>query len=292
MTRTAPHAIAAQVNASQIIIRELEHFLKKTRLQRVHFAEVGVAPPMLAYVTHFPRLSVPLEGCHAMELGWNGRTHIIKPRRGHAVFVAGNGWNKPDWRVPVKVLTFLFGKKQIGVSLVRHNGSTDTPSDALKTSIHGVYDSVTQSVLGALNSFAAEEPKPPLDQLLAESLLHCCLRLLKAQPAHHSRKALRTYESICLYMQENFQGLLTREAVARRFGLAPNHVSRLFTREGSMHFNDYLNFVRINRAKFMLKNYTMTLKEISANCGFSDTAYFCRVFKRIVKMTPTEYRGR
>jgi YesN/AraC family two-component response regulator len=58
-----------------------------------------------------------------------------------------------------------------------------------------------------------------------------------------------------------------------------------------MRFNDYVNLVRVNRAKFMLRTYRMTLKEIAAKCGFSDTAYFCRVFKKVGKVTPTTYRG-
>jgi YesN/AraC family two-component response regulator len=57
-----------------------------------------------------------------------------------------------------------------------------------------------------------------------------------------------------------------------------------------MRFNDYLNLVRVNRAKFMLQNYSLTLKEIAANCGYSDAAYFCRVFKKTSNITPTEYR--
>lgn len=59
-----------------------------------------------------------------------------------------------------------------------------------------------------------------------------------------------------------------------------------------MRFNDYLNLVRVNRAKFMLQNYNLTLKEIAANCCYTDTAYFCRVFKKISKVTPTDYRAR
>lgn len=58
-----------------------------------------------------------------------------------------------------------------------------------------------------------------------------------------------------------------------------------------MRFNDYLNLVRINRAKFMLRNYSLTLKEVAANCGYGEVAYFCRIFKKITKETPTQYRG-
>ena len=93
-----------------------------------------------------------------------------------------------------------------------------------------------------------------------------------------------------MYVQENFQSPITRESVAQHFGLAPNHISRLFRKEGFMRFNDYLNLVRVNRAKFMLQNYGLTLKEIAFDCGYNDTAYFCRVFKKTCKVTPTQYR--
>ncbi len=103
---------------------------------------------------------------------------------------------------------------------------------------------------------------------------------------------MRTYETLCLYVQENFQHELTRESVAQRFEIAPAHVSRLFRREGLMRFSDYVNLVRMNRAKFILANYRIPLKEVAASCGYADVAYFCRVFKRFAKTTPGQYRDR
>jgi AraC-like DNA-binding protein len=284
--------MATHTEERNVIALELERFLRTTRIQTVHFAEFSIAPPMFAYVTNFPRLSIPLKGCHKMELARNGRSEVIYPRRGHAVFVPDNAWNNPDWASPVDVLTFLFGTKHIGLSLVRHNGKTAIPRNALKTSIHGEYEGLTHSIMTGLMLLAAERAKDPLAALMTEALLHACLRLLNAAQMQPSRKATRTYESLCLYIQENFQRDLTRESVAGHFGLAPNHVSRLFRHEGLMNFHEYLNLVRINRARFMLQTYGMTLKEIAANCGYSDAAYFCRIFKKISKTTPTQYRAK
>ena len=276
---------------NRAIVHELDEYLRKTRVRHVHFGDGTTAPPPLAYVTNFPRLSLPLAGCHAMEIAESGRVETIKPIRGHAVFVPDHAWNKPDWSGHVDVLTFLFGVKQVGVSLVRHKGGSQVPATAVKASVHGGYDVPTHSILAALMVLAADRAKGPLARLLTESLLHACLRLLKSPQKQAPRKAVRTYESICLYVQENFHTPLTRESVARQFGLAPNHVSRLFRKEGFMRFNDYLNLVRVNRAKFMLQNYKMTLKEIAASCCYNDVAYFCRVFKKACKVTPTEYRA-
>jgi AraC-like DNA-binding protein len=274
-----------------VIVHELEEYVRKTRVRHVHFGDGTTVPPPLAYVTNFPRLSLPLAGCHTMEIARNGRTETIKPVRGHAVFVPDHAWNKPDWTGRVDVLTFLFGVKQIGISLVRHKGGSQVPPTALKASVQGGYDVPTHSILATLMVLAADHAKGPLARLSTDSLLHACLRLLKSPQKQRPRKAIRTYESICLYVQENFHGPITRESVAHHFGLAPNHVSRLFRKEGFMRFNDYLNLVRVNRAKFMLQNYSMTLKEIAASCCYSDAAYFCRVFKKVCKVTPTEYRA-
>ena len=273
-----------------IIAGELDSFVRATRVRRVFVADVSAPPPAMAYVTHFPRLSITLEGKHVMELAQNGPILKVSAARGQAVFVPGNAWNRPDWAEPVKVLTFLFGARQIGISLVRKTAAQASP-DAVKISIRGVRDGVTQNLLTALLQVAAEKQKGPLARLLTESLLHACLATLTSTNAPRQRKATRTFELLCLYIHENFQLPLTRESVAGRYSLSPSHVSRLFRTEGLMQFNDYLNLVRVNRAKFILRNYTMSLKEVAANCGYSDAAYFCRVFKRISKMTPTEYRN-
>lgn len=290
MRQRFPEPIASHNVHTQIISAKLERFLRLRHLRRVYIAEASTAPSVLAYVTHFPRLYVSLSGTYAAEVAQNGSARVIRPGRNDAIFVPENAWDKPDWQRDVQVLTFLFGTKHIGISLVEHHGGPSVPVKAIKTNIHGAYDALTQSILHSLMVCAAEQPESPLSRLLTESLLHSCLSLLHAPTKVSSRKAVRTFGSICLYMQENFQTELTRESVARHFGLAPNHVSRLFRREGQTRFHDYLNSLRMTRAKFMLRNYNMTLKEVAAACGYSDIAYFCRVFKKSAKGTPTEYR--
>jgi len=290
--RTSPAAdIAPQTLATRIITAKLEQFLLRERVRRVYFAEDSAPPPVLAYVTHFPRLYLPLAGSHVLDVAQNAVSTTIRTVRGQALFVPENAWDKPEWSGPIEVLTFLFGAKHFGISLAQHKGRSEAPVNAIKTHIHGAYDGLTHSILAALTAFAADRSQGPLDRLLIEALLHSCLRLFRAPSLERPRKAIRTYESICLYMQENFQVALTRESVAEHFGLAPNHVSRLFRREGQIRFNDYLNSIRMNRAKFMLRNYSLTLKEIAANCGYNDIAYFCRMFKKMNNETPTQYRG-
>lgn len=55
---------------------------------------------------------------------------------------------------------------------------------------------------------------------------------------------------------------------------------------------DYLTWVRMERAKFMLKKYHFRLHEVATRCGFQDVNYFFRVFKERTGMTPSQYRAR
>src|SRR5947208_9510184 len=87
MTGPRRRSGAIQAHSENAIASELDKFLRGTRIRKVHFAECSIAPPMLAYVTNFPRLSVPLKGCHKMEVAHNGRSETIRPFRGDAVFV-------------------------------------------------------------------------------------------------------------------------------------------------------------------------------------------------------------
>ena len=53
---------------------------------------------------------------------------------------------------------------------------------------------------------------------------------------------------------------------------------------------DYLKRVRMRAACEMLLFYDKKISEIANECGFSDSSYFCKVFKENVGMTPASYR--
>ena len=57
-----------------------------------------------------------------------------------------------------------------------------------------------------------------------------------------------------------------------------------------MNFSAYLNDFRIGKAKAMMVDPRLNVKDIDIACGYSDSNYFARVFKRITGQTPSEYR--
>jgi AraC-like DNA-binding protein len=274
--------------ASLEISSTLDGFLARGGVTHVHIAGGSISPPALAYLVNFPRLSVILSGDDQMEIERDGKHCQIEVSRGHAIFVPANCWNKPAWSRRVKVLTLLFGKRQTGISLVSQDRKGE-PATAIKAHFHRHMEGPVTGILDALLNLPAKETSP-VDRLLTEALLHSCLKLLREPTAHPGGKADKTFQNIAMYLQENFQFPLTRDSVADHFRLSPNHVSRLFRSEGLMRFTDYLTWVRLDRAKYLLRHHDRTLGEIAASCGFSDAGYFCRVFKQKIKITPTAYR--
>lgn len=71
-----------------------------------------------------------------------------------------------------------------------------------------------------------------------------------------------------------------------------NHIylGQLFKKETGLSLNDYINKVRINKAKKLLKETGAMVYEIADQVGFSDSQYFSTVFKKIVGVSPKEYR--
>ncbi len=55
---------------------------------------------------------------------------------------------------------------------------------------------------------------------------------------------------------------------------------------------EYVSIQRVNRAKYLLMNTTLSIEQIGTQCGFMSAAYFSVVFKKLTELTPSEYRER
>ena len=188
------------------------------------------------------------------------------------------------------VLHLLFGIKQLGVCMIRHDGRSVEPGDTARRTAHGPMTASVRNIVTTLMDAHAERAPMDVHVALTTALVHAVAHSLQSPTSRSGRKAHHTFQNVCLYVQEHIQEPLTRESVADEFRLNPSHLSRLFRQEGAMKFTDYLSWVRVDRAKFLLRRHDLTVDEVAADCGFNDTAYFCRVFKRRTKFTPSEYR--
>lgn len=82
---------------------------------------------------------------------------------------------------------------------------------------------------------------------------------------------------------------LTIEEIARACNVSPATFRRLFKAYSGVSPAQYRTFAQIAYAQKLLCTGTMTVAEIATAAGFSDSAYFCRVFKQKTGRTPSEY---
>lgn len=92
------------------------------------------------------------------------------------------------------------------------------------------------------------------------------------------------------YIQNNYTKDLSLEAVSRKVDVSSYYFSKLFKDVSGENFIEYVTRVRIEAAKSLLKDVTLSIKEVCVACGYSDPNYFSRSFKRYEGMTPSEFR--
>ncbi|MNE81872.1 CFA/I fimbrial subunit D [compost metagenome] len=98
-------------------------------------------------------------------------------------------------------------------------------------------------------------------------------------------------QKILLYIDEHYPRQLTLTEVAREFHFNPSYLSNYFTLHNKEGFNEYLNRVRIGKACLLLKeNPGLSISEISSLVGYSDHSYFTRVFRKLMNVSPSQYR--
>lgn len=94
------------------------------------------------------------------------------------------------------------------------------------------------------------------------------------------------------YIDKEAYSDITLYSVAHSVGISAQYFSQIFKDEMGINFIDYLTKKRIGYAKKLLKQGNLTIKEIGDKVGYSDSNYFCRIFKKNTGMTPTKYRAR
>ena len=91
--------------------------------------------------------------------------------------------------------------------------------------------------------------------------------------------------------QKRYREDLGLKEIAGEVNLSPEYAGRLFRNETGIRFQEYVNQLRISQIlQAMMQNPELSFEQLAPTMGFTDMTSFFRVFKRIMKMTPGEYR--
>ncbi len=104
-------------------------------------------------------------------------------------------------------------------------------------------------------------------------------------------KEITLVDEITMYLFEHFSEDLNQKTIAQMFYISRSYLSKLFKAKTGWGFNEYLNKIRIEQAKVSLKTTTLPITEIAFSCGFNDSNYFSKSFKKFEGVSPLNYRN-
>lgn len=261
--------------------------LNPQSLGRVWFAGAAKAAPTGSLCIDVPRLDVVLRGEYGNQLEPQQHTLV----QGDMLFIPARAVSYPLFTRPTMVLSLIFAPGWLGLVFYdsRRGGN---PSPVRQIEVPNRLRGEGEAMLMALTLLSRSPEDQAIIAPLTLSLLHLCRKGVSEETTRSPSRPEFLYHSICNWLQENYARSLGREEVARFFNITPNHLSRLFSQQGTMSFVDYLRWVRMAKARMMLQKYHLPVGDVALRCGYPDGDYFTRLFRRQFGLTPGEYRAR
>lgn len=162
---------------------------------------------------------------------------------------------------------------------------------------------VEETVRNELQEFEAvhrQENRPRLEEQirgcmsfreieeLFTSILTSVLSEIRTHRLEMSGKAVETVKR---WVSAHYNQHADLNTLAGMVFLTPSYLSKLFKQETGLTLTDYIIEIRIRKAKQLLKNAPdLKVHEIGTEVGYPDPAYFNKLFKKVVGVTPNEYK--
>ena len=92
------------------------------------------------------------------------------------------------------------------------------------------------------------------------------------------------------YIDEHYASNIVLEDVADHVYVSSFHLSKLLKTHAGKNYTDIILELRLSKAKMLLENDSLNIKEVSYMSGFNSQTYFSKVFKNYAGITPGEYK--
>ncbi|UPK41392.1 response regulator transcription factor [Paenibacillus pabuli] len=114
--------------------------------------------------------------------------------------------------------------------------------------------------------------------------------LVQFKQANEAERANLVTQTICNYINNNLEKDLSLVRLAELNHFNPSYLSRFFKQETGINLSEFIDNCRIRRAKELLGNTELMVREVALEVGYEAAHSFTRLFKKLTGMTPQEYR--
>lgn len=125
-----------------------------------------------------------------------------------------------------------------------------------------------------------------LEQAVLRLVIHACERFRESFEGRYCR----VVESTIQFINEHYKQDIALSDLAEQAGINSNYLCSRFKAETDMTIVEYITFVRMEKAKALLRDHQYRLNDIAERIGYSDVKYFIRTFKKNIGVTPNDFR--
>jgi AraC-like DNA-binding protein len=153
------------------------------------------------------------------------------------------------------------------------------------TEVAGLFETLISSHRD--HSLAARfREKAGLLQLLSYFADHAASKITTRQADDAER-----ITQIRQYVEGHLQDVVTLEDMAKHVHLHPNYLIKYFNKHFGMSPLKYINRKRMEKARFLLRTTSLSIKEVAKQTGFEDTNHFAKAFRRETSTSPRAWRS-
>ncbi|QNK64707.1 helix-turn-helix transcriptional regulator [Pedobacter sp. PAMC26386] len=165
------------------------------------------------------------------------------------------------------------------------------PLDFVNNSVLEIaLDKTTKQLLAEIKKACITDTITSLKECLrAKQLIAACLLNLPDEIWRSENIDHRILKSI-KFIEGNFKRKITNEQLANAANMAINSFARLFKISTKITTQQYILKLRVEATCHFIHHSNKSIDEISYECGFSDRHHFSKIFKKIMKVTPSDYK--
>ncbi len=109
-------------------------------------------------------------------------------------------------------------------------------------------------------------------------------------PQDGRQRSYQRIRGVVEYIHAHFTEEIMLSDLSEAAMMSPSYLSAYFSSVMKMRIFDYIEQVRVNHARLLLRSTELSVLEVALQSGFRSSSYFNRVFKKIMGMTPGQYR--
>lgn len=140
----------------------------------------------------------------------------------------------------------------------------------------------------AFSTLSSENDINRLKDFTSKMLFECCSAIKISNSS--LQKNNPSIQKVCDYVDEHLSEDISLEQMADYINVSSFYLSKLFKEEKGVTFINFISDKRLEKARELLENTELSIKEITAEVGYNDQNYFSRIFKNKYGVPPKEYR--